>query len=180
MLGIKTKRNSSHGSVHSYQYLEGAMSSDAFSKWKAFRFWFEKWHPILISSITSVAYFFFYDQIKVTNQKEILASITSVAGIAIGFISTSQSILLTIGSSRVVKRLRNLNRYQEFKTYLRRSLYLCFGLLIFSILGLLDLWHGAFISSMWIFILVLTGCSCFRAIHMFQDLLETYDIVEHH
>ena len=136
----------------------------------------EAYWPLAFSLIIAIVYFFFMHGFSDPKlHRYILTSTISVSGIAIGFLSTSQSILLTIRTSKIVRYLRNSGVYEHFKKYIREAIYSCFALLSLSFIGLTNNNWCAFWVAVWVFTLMLAGSNCFRAVSLFQKLLNRFD-----
>lgn len=66
----------------------------------------------------------------------VLPLVTSVAGIAIGFLATAQAILLSMSSGRADRLLRDAGYYCYLVGYLSAAIHWSFGAVAVSLLGL--------------------------------------------
>jgi len=138
----------------------------------------EKWYPLTLGLIITILYCsYFSKNLLPESWKEILSAVTTLSGIAIGFISTAMSILFTISSSNIVQQIIKTNNYDKLINYFLDAINLLFLLILLSLIGLFidikALGHTLQVlaSGVWIFALITSGLSSYRVIRVFASVL---------
>ena len=113
---------------------------------------------------------------------DLLSAIINVSAIAVGFLATAKSILISIQGSRIIRQFKSGGgaRYAQLIDYLMTAIYSCFALAALSTIGLLiDLKAQAIgqtlAVSIWMMCLVYAGLTCQRVIAIFTEILKSSD-----
>lgn len=119
----------------------------------------------------------FWSRALPTSMTDLLAALISVASIAVGFLATAKSILVSIDDRPIIRQIRNVNRYTDLIDYMMCSIHwsFCLGSLCVSML-LVDLSASDPITR------TLMGClgattggaaaSYYRVVSLFQMILK--------
>lgn len=93
--------------------------------------------PLLLGLIGAVAYHFLYRRLPpASSVTDLLSALINVGGIAIGFLLTAKSILLTIPHTEVWKQLRSGGYDLRIEDKMNSAMWLSFGVVLFSVAGL--------------------------------------------
>ncbi|MEZ6099972.1 MAG: hypothetical protein R3E01_13470 [Pirellulaceae bacterium] len=144
----------------------------------------ERWYPVLGGAVVAIVYF----AVPVLRQyalpataSTLMAAIVSIGGIAIGFLATAKSILVSIDDKAIIAKLKKSGYYRRIISYLRYAVRWSFALTIYSAaLLLVDLnsgwtiWHSAGFS-LWLLLAVASTLSYYRVINIFYAVLETLE-----
>ncbi len=135
----------------------------------------EKYHPIIISLIAGILYYFFGNRMPDRNSFESLfTTLISISSIMLGFILTSKSILFSIQGSDAVKRLKSSDGYRHLLEYILSTVNSCLFLAVYSGICLfykINNENILFISVL-IFAITLTVLNFYRSTRIFHKLLK--------
>jgi len=109
----------------------------------------------------------------------LLNATIGLSAIAIGFLATAKSILLTLDDQWIVKQLKKTGLYVRLLGYFMAAIYWSFLLALVSASGLLIDFradgcrhHPAWFSA-WALAFVGTGACCYRVIKIFARLIRS-------
>jgi hypothetical protein len=143
---------------------------------------FEKYYPICFAFIAAVLllpqmpWIFSRRALITTVISKLFAPALTVSAIAIGFLATSQSILISLKDSPGVKQMQTDGYHDSFVDFLSSATSLSFLLAIMSgILSALDfskidMLHD-YLATIWIFFCVLTLLAYYRAVSLLPYIL---------
>lgn len=143
---------------------------------------FEKYYPIgfaLIAGLTlmpQMPWMLSRRALIATVISKLFAPALTVSAIAIGFLATSQSILISLKDSPGVEQMKTDGYHDSFVDFLSSATSLSFVLAIMSgILSALDFsqldsLHG-YLAVVWIFFCVLTLLAYYRAVSLLPYIL---------
>jgi hypothetical protein len=111
---------------------------------------------------------------------DLLGATISVGAIAVGFLATAKSMLLSISKSRVVRELKNAGHFKRLTGYFMTAIRWSFLLAALSALGLLFDLDGnkqphPWLFGLWVFTLVAASACCYRVINLFAMILMSPD-----
>ena len=140
----------------------------------------ERWYPYITSVIVTIVYFYFHRFIDIpSNARDLFPVVISISAIAVGFLMTAKSILLSIDQRRVIKGLKQGGVYADLVGYLVSAVNWSFGTTIVTALGmLLNLhqkpggWVFYFYTGAWVFITATATVCCLRVIRIFSKILK--------
>jgi hypothetical protein len=139
----------------------------------------ERRYPLIAGLAAGIAFFFLAPSFPVAADAapSLFSAVISVAAIAVGFLATAKSILLSIENKPIIADLKAHGRYSTLIDYLMCATKWSFFLAVMSITCFLaDLktpyWHR-WLFAFWVFAMFSTGASCFRVIHIFGKILRT-------
>lgn len=138
---------------------------------------FEKIYPYLFGAIAMSSYNLFFSQYQLPhNTKDLFAAIVTIASIAVGFLATMKSILLTLGNSSIVRKLKQTEHYTLLKKYLMAAINLGFLCAIASAVFLLFDFSNknsfnSWLISVWVFIAVTFLVANYRIIKILYKIL---------
>ncbi len=141
----------------------------------------EGWGPWVVSIIAAVtAYVWAESDPLPSTLGNLLNATVGVSAIAVGFLATAKSILLSMSDKWVVKQLKKVGYYQRLMGYFMTAIRWSFVLAIFSALGLLldfqkDPQPRPFLFALWILALAGTGACSYRVIHFFARIVRAAD-----
>lgn len=95
----------------------------------------ERYGPVVAGTLVAVCWFVWKQSIPDHIAKEFLAAVLSAAAICAGFLTAALSVLMTMGSAPVGRRLRKRNRLNDLFKYLRKAIFSCLWLCAFCIIG---------------------------------------------
>ncbi len=99
----------------------------------------EHWYPYAVAVASLPAWFYLFRWLNFTTQeaKELFAIILNVSAIAAGFLGTAASILLTMGTTPVIKDLKQSGTLLLLYKYVVSAIWHQFWLVLFSVTLLL-------------------------------------------
>lgn len=95
----------------------------------------ERYAPVVAGCSVAVCWYLWNRSIPDHMAKEFLAAVLSAAAICAGFLTTAVSVLMTMGSTAVGRRLRKRNRLPDLFAYLRKAIFSCLLLCALCIAG---------------------------------------------
>ncbi|MCC6493498.1 MAG: hypothetical protein IT424_10800 [Pirellulales bacterium] len=144
----------------------------------------EKWYPILIASAVTAIYL----SVPALRQyalpptaSALMAAIVSIGGIAIGFLATAKSILVSIDDREIIQKLKSSGYYKRIIAYLRTAIRWSFLLTGYSAAALLvefgpaTSWSFSYSVgfSVWLLLATASALSYYRVINIFYAVLES-------
>ena len=88
----------------------------------------ERWYPYVFGFGITILYFYFHRLIDVLlTAKALFPVLTSISAIAVGFLITAQSIILSIDQRSVIKGLKQGAVYGHLVGYVVQAIYWAFG-----------------------------------------------------
>ncbi len=101
----------------------------------------------------------------------------ALSAIAIGFLATSKSVLLSLSDRLVVKQLKTSGLYVRLMGYFMTAIRWSFALAVLSVVGLLcefetDGKPHPYVFAVWVFVLSATGACSYRVIHFFGRIVQ--------
>jgi hypothetical protein len=141
----------------------------------------EKWHPIIFGFIVAFIYLLFLKNYPPPNAiRDLFSAAINICAITVGFLSTSQSILLSIPNKQTVKAFKKAAVYGNLINYFMNAIHWSFGLAISSSIGLIinlnqkEVWHP-WVISFWLLCLTAATFSYYRVIRLFSYILRSSD-----
>jgi hypothetical protein len=113
----------------------------------------------------------------------LLSALVSVGGIAVGFLATVKSILISVDDRPIVKRMKDADLYHRVMGYLRAAMRWSFALAIFSAAALvvdyrgLQAWNWWYAggTAVWLFLVTGSVLSYLRVSRIWATLLTALD-----
>src|SRR5579864_745140 len=132
---------------------------------------FERSYPFILALVAAIGFFLFVPRFPVSANAapSLFSAMISLAAIAVGFLATAKSILLTIDKRQIIIQLKATGKYETLVDYIVFAILWSFALAAASaVCFIADLstpaeWHH-WVFTAWVFILVTAGGGCFRVI----------------
>lgn len=105
----------------------------------------ERWHPFVIGMVVAIVYLSvrpLSSHVLPDTLPTLLSAIVSVAAIAVGFLATAKSILISADDKPIIKRAKEAGVYRRIVLYFRAAISWSFALSIASVLALLFDYRG--------------------------------------
>lgn len=143
---------------------------------------FEKYYPVFFATLVAASVFYV---IRWLPQDKLLLSgfisklfmpALNVSAIAIGFLATSQSILISLKDSPGIEQMKIDGYHEPFVNFLSKATGFSFCLAVLSGIfsamdfGKLDRLHG-YLEVIWMFVCVLTLLAYYRAVSLLPYVL---------
>ncbi len=140
----------------------------------------EWWYPILAGIAGVAGYGVFAPTFPTSPEAapSLFSAVISTAAIAVGFLATAKSILLSIDRQPVIVKLKAAGKYKLLVSYLVQATIWSFLLAGTSVACFLpDLknpaeWHRAVFAA-WTGVMFTASAACFRVIHAFGKVLHS-------
>lgn len=183
------RHHSTRGNTSSSGHAENETEKPELSELDLSRFpvlWWEKRYPCVIGLVAAALYLSIpaaRNYHMPATLAALMSSVVSIGGIAIGFLATSKSILISIDEREIVKKLKQSGYYKRIILYIRAAIGWSFLLASISALALLitiekstpwTLWHSLGFA-IWLFLAIGATLSYFRVINIFYAILDTLD-----
>lgn len=117
--------------------------------------------------------------IPLASFKELFSAVISVSSIAVGFLATAKSIMLSLDKRRVIKQLKDIGVYGTLLSYLMTAVNWSFATAIITALALFfdtskatPVWYS-YAFSAWLFVAITAAVSCYRVIRIFYKILRS-------
>ena len=147
-----------------------------------FKNWAERWFPWIIGAVVLVLTWAALDRhwyyfSKTPKTTELFTAVVGVTAIAVGFLGTVASILLSLDGSRVIRNLKRLGFYKPLISYIIQATAVC---LITSILSttfiLIDdiskITRSHLVElAIWNSLSAMSAATCIRVIYFFGVIL---------
>ncbi|MDE0404714.1 MAG: hypothetical protein OXI53_05320 [Nitrospira sp.] len=140
----------------------------------------ERWYPYALGLVITIFYFCFHQVLDATSTaKALFPVVTSISAIAVGFLMTAQSIILSIDQRSVIKGLKQGGVYGHLVGYVVEAARWSFATTIVTGAGMVLSLHVNVSDSMlsviftgaWIFITTTAAMCCYRVIRIFSKIL---------
>ena len=83
----------------------------------------ERWYPVVGAAGASAVYvILLWGEPLPKRSGDLIAATISVAAIAVGFLGTAQSILLSMPNRRIVRQLQDIGRFKLVRHYVTRAI----------------------------------------------------------
>jgi hypothetical protein len=146
------------------------------------RAWIEQAYPVLAGVAGGIVYFFVSPEfpVKAEAAPSLFSAIISVSAIAVGFLATANSILLSIDNRPLIVKLKAVGHYTKLLQYLMWAAFWSFSLAGMSVVCFLaDLrspadWHR-WLFSAWVFFILTATLACYRIVRLFAKILNAHD-----
>jgi type III secretory pathway component EscU len=143
----------------------------------------EKYYPLACGAVITAAYLLLWDKFAFVSRTALtglFTAVVSVSAIAVGFLATAESILLSLESKRVMKFLKEANSFNALVDYMMSAIHLSFALAAFSAFALLvgpdaHLWWYKYAFALWLFVLSTASFSYYRIVSIFAKILRSPD-----
>lgn len=136
----------------------------------------EKFAPAVAGCAVAGCWFAWDQTIPDHVAKELLAAVLSVAAICAGFLTAALSVLMTMGSTPVGRRLKNRNRLTELFNYFRKAIFSCLLLCALCVMGFFayskDHGIGTIPSTLIVGVLAYSGAAFARIVPILITVLE--------
>lgn len=135
----------------------------------------ERFAPAVLSLLCGMWWYFSGSSISAKFSKELLAAILSAAAICAGFLTTSLTIVMSLGATAVGRRLARRNRLKYLFQYLKSAIHsslllsmVCLGGFFFidDDSGIASLPSGLLVAS-----LVFTGATISRIVGILVEVM---------
>ncbi|HNO78951.1 MAG TPA: hypothetical protein PKN33_12905 [Phycisphaerae bacterium] len=115
-----------------------------------------------------------------TRLGDLMNATISLSAIAIGFLATAKSVILSIKDEAIIRTLKESGDHDRLLGYFMKAIRWSFGLGILSAIGLLidfeaDTTPHPWLFSIWLFTLAETGFCSYRVIDLFTRILRATD-----
>jgi hypothetical protein len=137
---------------------------------------FERYWPTAIGLGSAIA--FYYTDLTITSAigKELFAAVLSAASVCAGFLTTALTVLMSLGSTEIGKRLRATNSLDDLFNYLKHAIVAC---LITSLLCIIGFFFfngenpgvGTVASSTFVGATVFSGCCIWRIVPILLSIM---------
>ncbi len=140
----------------------------------------ERWYPYVFGFVITILYFYFHRLIDVLSTAKVLFPVlASISAIAVGFLLTAQSILLSMDQRSVIKGLKQGGVYGYLVGYVVQAIYWSFGTTIVTATGMVLSLHVnvsdrvsfVIFTGVWIFFTTTAVMCCYRVIRIFSKIL---------
>ena len=140
----------------------------------------EKWYPVVLGGVATGSYFALRPYVSLPpSTKELFTAIMTISSIAVGFLMTAKSILLTL-NNRAVRFLKDKSKYGTLIDYMITAVnwsFLC--AVVTAFLLLIDcakppVWLPC-VFAPWVFVTVTCAASCYRVVRIFSSVLRSGD-----
>lgn len=138
---------------------------------------FERWYPLGGGIVAGISVFLFRDFIYLPETlKELFPVVISISAIAVGFLATAKSILLSLEDRPVIRHLKELGGYNDLIQYLLTAVNWSLIASVVSAVFLLllpkrETWWYVDSFAIWAFVTVTAVLTCYRVIRIFSRIL---------
>jgi hypothetical protein len=141
---------------------------------------FDKYYPFIGGAIVAIAYivlFIFHPQIALAKGfRDIFIASITINAIAVGFLATAKSILISIHNSKIVKWMKETGAYEITINYFMTSLTVSILCALWSmVLLLIDFSNPEkyieFGIAVWVFLFISAMLAMYRIIRIFSKIL---------
>ena len=138
----------------------------------------ERSYPYVVGVLLTILFLYFHKFINLqATTPDIFPVVIGISAIAVGFLMTAKSILLSIDERKVIQFLKEAGVYIYFVGYLIAAVKWCFYTTILTLVGMiLNLHHQAqpghyWFLVLWVFTIATTAACCERVIRIFSKIL---------
>jgi hypothetical protein len=136
----------------------------------------EKWYPIFLGFCAFIVYEILKGHLGILCiSKDIFGALISISAIAIGFMATIESILLSL-DNKIINQLKAAGAFNDLLSYIMSAINWSFFLAAFTTACLLiDFskkaeWFSYAFAGL-VFITIVSAASCYRIIRIFYKIL---------
>lgn len=134
------------------------------------------WYPFVGGLVIAAATYFVLRDVGESKVSALMGHGINVAAIAVGFIATAKSILVSIERTRIVELIRDAGYYDLLLDYMWAAIKLWFAVAFVSgavvlALGELPASGSRLVLSVWILLVVWAALAVYRVIRMLADVL---------
>jgi len=140
---------------------------------------FEQRYPYFLSILLTLTFLWFHDVIDLPSTSQTLFPVIISSGaIAVGFLMTAKSILISIDQRRVIRQLKQTGRYTYLIQYLIAAVKWSFLTIIYTTVGMLaefhrfDPWATYLYTAGWVFVTTTAVGCAYRVIDIFSVILK--------
>ena len=138
----------------------------------------ERSYPYAVGVLLTILFLYFHSFINLySTAPEIFPVVIGISAVAVGFLMTAKSILLSIDERKVIQFLKESGVYIYFVGYLMAAVNWCFSTTILTLAGMiLNLHHQAqpghyWFLVLWVFTVATAAACCERVIRIFSKIL---------
>ena len=137
----------------------------------------ERWYPYAGGVLVGISVFMFRDSISLPETlKELFPVVISISAIAVGFLATAKSILLSLEDRPVIRHLKELGGYNDLIQYLLTAVNWSLVASLVSAVFLLllhkkETWWCLDGFAIWAFVTVTAVLTCYRVLRLFARIL---------
>lgn len=137
----------------------------------------EKWYPLITGFIAGFSYYLLNDHcIYWGSIKELLGAVINICAIAVGFLATTKSIMLSLGQNRIIRHLKNVDVYHILIRYIMSAINLSFITALLSAGFLfIDFNQNQELApdliSIWVVFVIWTVMACYRITRIYFRIL---------
>ncbi len=95
----------------------------------------ESWAPLTLAVVVSVTWYFLGGSISSEIAKELLSAVISSASVGGGFLTTSLSILISLGNTAVGRQIKRRRKLEALYSYIRHAIYSCLCLVVICVIA---------------------------------------------
>lgn len=107
------------------------------------KLWVERSYPAIFGVLAGAGYYLvFKDRALPSSFNELMAAVISVAAIAVGFLATAKSILISIENTEIIKKMKGVKYYDHLLDYMMFATWTSFILAALSIFFLMTGWFN--------------------------------------
>jgi len=147
----------------------------------------ERWYPFVGGLVAAGIYLAvprFRTYVFPEALPTLLSAVVTIGGVAVGFLATIKSILLTIDDKPIIHRVKNAGLYVPILDYLRAAFFWSFALTVVSAAALFTDYKGltfwgrwyAAGTAVWLFVAVAAILSYYRASAIWYTILKNLDV----
>jgi len=141
----------------------------------------EKWYPHVFGGLVTIGFLVFHHHVTLpASTKDLFSAVITISAIAVGFLATAKSIMLSMDKKRVIRQLKEIGQYDTILQYLMSAVHWAFACSILSACALLvdckeqPCWFP-WAFAVWLFVTTTTATSCYRVIRIFHKILRSGD-----
>ncbi len=150
----------------------------------------ERSYPFVVAGVVSAAFL----AIRIwtvdcplpadTKTASLLQSTLTLSSIAIGFLGTALSIIMSMGRQRVLRMMKDPafqgKYYDLLIDYLMHAVYLCIAVAVFSVVGLVmglkaGVWWAWLLAAILVYCAVAAALACERVVRLLAKILREAD-----
>ena len=147
----------------------------------------ERWYPLAGGFVVSCVYLSvpqLRQYVFPATLPVLLSAVVTIGGVAVGFLATIKSILLTIDDKPIMGRIKDGGLYIQIVDYLRAAFFWSFALTILSAFALfidyqkLSEWSAAHAAgtAAWLWVATSAGLSYYRVSSIWYTVLKHLDV----
>lgn len=155
--------------------------------WKKICVLGEKWYPSFFGTLAvavALGVRWKFPEVKLPSDlSQLFSSTMDIGAIAIGFLATAKTVLLSIQGSPAVEKMRGSGLYEGLLRYILTAIRAAFVLAAYSLVTVFlekvlkdspIAWQGVVVA--WLYLVVMAGLACYRVIDVFFTILSPDDV----